>query len=311
MNLYSLNDPDEAPTRIHRVAPVQARTSAGASESSQVTFAGLHFAAPDRLLLAARGAPGAVLLDVEARGPPIAESCALQDSEERSSAALLTVAPLSEHSDVMLLLETGGRSLIWDIRAPKCSCLLDFSADLVESTQLTAGIVDAGRWQVAATSPSALHWGDLRTQAVGVASLPVEPSNDQPFLAMGSRGAIMTWWRQGSTNQACVLATGGGSGSPVLAHAGNTGMLPLAACRGAGSVCEPLVVSLAAPTSSRNAWDFQLCVIGERPASEIQTAGRQFCPQRRPAKHVATPAAAIRRLPGRWGPHTGRRRGGR
>merc|ERR1712080_670737 len=124
---------------------------------------------------------------------------------------------------------------------------------------------------------------------------------------MGARGGILASWvaPEGEHNT-CALACGPGMSFPVLSHTGDLQCLaaPIAACRpdpprDGGNGAE-LILSLAVP--GRKDWDFELCAFGKQGLTPLRSTSAL---PKRPDKSSKAPAPQIRRLPGRFGPHTG------
>jgi hypothetical protein len=310
VSLYSLEDPEEAPTRLFRAACTESYMQTRSSSSSFGSFfSGFHFLPSGKLLVAAHGkGSGAALIDVDSSGTLAAESKPWICPDRESK--LISAVPLkSGGNDIVLLLHATGQTLIWDVRAPDPIHVLDI--DIGQGAELQASVVDSHKWNLAAASPGLLHWCDIRAQrAAAVDLLPKYPIEEaSTFLTLGARGGLLAVWQGPQQCEGRMLAYGSGTSMPVLAHEGLCNRTPLAVCRpespSDSSNGAQLIMSLAQP--GRNGWDFELCAVGKQgwPAP-LQTSSQ---PPKRSEKPVKANIPQMRRLPVKHGAHgVGRKR---
>ncbi|CAK0844889.1 unnamed protein product [Prorocentrum cordatum] len=267
VSLYSVDDPEQMPQKLHRAAPPRAGGAADAP-----AFVGLHFfLSAHQLAVCCAGAElGAALLDAEARGGVVA---ALRPADV-GMGGLVACAPLgADGAPALLLVDGSGRARVWDTRLARPALALDLGDG--GAARFSAAAADPARWAVAAAAGGALHWSDLRARrqlrlptcegaAAGCAG-------SVPCLAFGPRGALLASWAvtEESSQQArpfaCVFS---GGGAPSQVAQGGALSMPLASCRMPGG--GPLLLSLARP--ARRGWEFSLCAVGVPSAAVLPAA---------------------------------------
>eukprot|EP00929_Paragymnodinium_shiwhaense_P060882 TRINITY_DN30399_c0_g1_i1.p1 TRINITY_DN30399_c0_g1~~TRINITY_DN30399_c0_g1_i1.p1 ORF type:complete len:986 (-),score=239.96 TRINITY_DN30399_c0_g1_i1:225-3182(-) len=286
VSLYSTSEPEAQPVRLHRLVDELPGGVAG--------FAGMYFASPGRIVTAVHAGRSAVVLDVDERGS-LAES-----SPTEGDGHLLKVAPLSHAQQPCVLLVDGkGRTKIWDLRSPATKLLCELNAALKGGVHFECAAVDSRRQTLAAASPEALLWTDLRAPRPVELPVPFQryPTRHlAPALALSPGGCLVSWWAAEQEGFNACLFAGGHSLVPV--DAGPARAMPLASCHVEGGESgSALIMGLA--SQRRRRLEFELCVVGVRgclapaPTFSIGCLGSSDGS----GAKTAAPAACFQRLP--------------